>query len=188
MFAVQLVGILQGVERPGSVYSIMPQWWHLMVLQYVAASFHLPSVSTTDINILQYPKPYKQCEIPTIPAVVISKVLLPQSNIMTAFVHCHRWLFCDISSSLQTYRNHNVTQFTVLFIMVISCWTIKTLPKISNSTFCSLIAYWSGPRERWREKVERDLQMLGVRRWRQLVIDREKWRGIVRQAKTHSRP
>jgi len=21
------VGILQGVERPGSVYSIMPQWW-----------------------------------------------------------------------------------------------------------------------------------------------------------------
>jgi hypothetical protein len=26
MYAVLLVGILQSVERPGSVYSIMPQW------------------------------------------------------------------------------------------------------------------------------------------------------------------
>jgi hypothetical protein len=29
------------------------------------------------------------------------------------------------------------------------------------------------PRKRWREEVERDLQVLGVRRWRELVIDRE---------------
>jgi hypothetical protein len=42
------------------------------------------------------------------------------------------------------------------------------------------------PRKGWREEVERDLQMLGVRRWKELVIDREKWRGIVRQAKAHS--
>jgi len=42
------------------------------------------------------------------------------------------------------------------------------------------------PRERWREEVERDLQVLGVRRWRELVIDRDKWRGIVRQAKAHN--
>jgi len=28
------------------------------------------------------------------------------------------------------------------------------------------------PRKGWRE-VERDLQVLGVRRWRELVIDRE---------------
>jgi len=42
------------------------------------------------------------------------------------------------------------------------------------------------PRKRWRKEVERDLQVLGVRRWRELVIDREKWRGIVRQAKAHS--
>ena len=26
--------------------------------------------------------------------------------------------------------------------------------------------------------MERDLQVLGVRRWRELVIDREKWRGV----------
>jgi hypothetical protein len=37
-----------------------------------------------------------------------------------------------------------------------------------------------------REEVERDLQVLEVRRWRELVIDRDKWRGIVRQAKAHS--
>jgi len=28
--------------------------------------------------------------------------------------------------------------------------------------------------------------VLGVRRWKELVTDREKWRGIVRQAKAHS--
>jgi len=42
------------------------------------------------------------------------------------------------------------------------------------------------PRKGWREEVGRDLQVLGVRRWRELLIDREKWRGIVRQAKAHS--
>jgi hypothetical protein len=41
---------------------------------------------------------------------------------------------------------------------------------------------WKG----WTEEVERDLQVLGVRRWREFVIDRDKWRGIVRQAKAHS--
>jgi len=35
-------------------------------------------------------------------------------------------------------------------------------------------------------KVERDFQVLGVRRWRELVKNREKWRGIVRQAKAHN--
>ena len=30
------------------------------------------------------------------------------------------------------------------------------------------------PRKRWKEEVERDLQVLGVRRWRELVVDREK--------------
>jgi len=42
------------------------------------------------------------------------------------------------------------------------------------------------PRKRWKEEVERVLQVLGVSRWRELVADRKKWNGIVRQAKTHS--
>ena len=33
------------------------------------------------------------------------------------------------------------------------------------------------PRKRWKEEVERDLQVLGVRRWRWLVADGKKWGG-----------
>jgi len=33
------------------------------------------------------------------------------------------------------------------------------------------------PRKRWEEEVERDLQVLGVRRWRELVADRKKMEG-----------
>jgi hypothetical protein len=42
------------------------------------------------------------------------------------------------------------------------------------------------PRKRRKEEVERDLQVLGVRRWRELATDRKKWQGIFRQAKAHS--
>jgi len=42
------------------------------------------------------------------------------------------------------------------------------------------------PGKGWREEVERDLQVLEVRRWRELVTDRTKLRDIVRQAKAHS--
>jgi len=42
------------------------------------------------------------------------------------------------------------------------------------------------PRKRWKEEVERDLRVLGVRRWRELVADRKKWKDNVRQAKAHS--
>ena len=42
------------------------------------------------------------------------------------------------------------------------------------------------PRKRWKEKVERELHVLGVRRWRELVADRKKGKDIVRQAKAHS--
>jgi len=42
------------------------------------------------------------------------------------------------------------------------------------------------PRKRWKEEVESNLQVLGVRKWRELVADRKKWKDIVRQAKAHS--
>ena len=41
------------------------------------------------------------------------------------------------------------------------------------------------PRERWKEELERDLQVLGVRRWRDLMTGRKKWKEIVRKAKAH---
>ena len=42
------------------------------------------------------------------------------------------------------------------------------------------------PRKGWKEEVERDLQVLEVSRWRELVADRKKWKDIFRQAKAHS--
>jgi hypothetical protein len=42
------------------------------------------------------------------------------------------------------------------------------------------------PRKGWEEEVERDLQVLGVRRWRELGKKKKKWKDIVRQAKTYS--
>jgi len=34
-------------------------------------------------------------------------------------------------------------------------------------------------RKRWKEEVERDLQVLGVRRWRELVADKKKRKDIL---------
>jgi hypothetical protein len=34
------------------------------------------------------------------------------------------------------------------------------------------------PRKGLKEEVERDLQVLGVRRWRELVANRKKWKDI----------
>ena len=42
------------------------------------------------------------------------------------------------------------------------------------------------PRKGRKEAVERDLKVLGVRRWRKLVADRKIWKDIVREAKAHS--
>jgi hypothetical protein len=36
------------------------------------------------------------------------------------------------------------------------------------------------PRKRWKEVVERDLQVLGVRSWRAFATDRKKRQDIVR--------
>ena len=42
------------------------------------------------------------------------------------------------------------------------------------------------PGKAWKEEVERDLQVLGVRIWKVLVTDRKKWKDIVRQAKAQN--
>jgi len=41
-------------------------------------------------------------------------------------------------------------------------------------------------RKRCKEEVESALQVLGVRRWRELVAGRKKWNDIFRQTKAHS--
>jgi len=128
MFTVLLVGILKGVERPRSVYSTMPQWCHLTVLQ--AASFHLPSVSIANSNTVQYTKPYQQCEIATIPDLVISKMLLPQfSIIMAASVHSHSSLFFDVSSCLPKYNKHNIKNLYFYSVRPLAAEPLRLLPK-----------------------------------------------------------
>jgi len=42
-------------------------------------------------------------------------------------------------------------------------------------------------RKTWKEEAERYLEVLGVRRWTELVADRKKWNDIVRQVKAHRR-
>ena len=42
------------------------------------------------------------------------------------------------------------------------------------------------PRKRWKDEEKKDLQALGVRKWRELVADRKKWKDIVRLAKANS--
>ena len=63
----------------------------------------------------------QQYEIPTIPAVMISKVLLLQSDIMAAFVHSNSKFFSDVYPDLPTHSNHNITQFKVILITAICC-------------------------------------------------------------------
>jgi hypothetical protein len=41
-------------------------------------------------------------------------------------------------------------------------------------------------RKGWKEEAERDLQVPGVRRWRELATEEKKWKDIVRQTKVHS--
>jgi hypothetical protein len=61
------------------------------------------------------------------------------------------------------------------------------MPKIIFSQELEGMRRRGRPRKRWKEEVERDLQVLGVRRWRELATDRKNWQNIVRQAKAHSR-
>jgi len=99
MFEVLLAGILQGVEHPGSVYSIMTTSNGVTVY----GSKFPPTVSK---HCQHQPsaihKTIQQYETPTIPAAVISKVLLPQSNIMAASVDNHSNLFSVVSPGLPT--------------------------------------------------------------------------------------
>jgi hypothetical protein len=95
-----------------------------------AASFHLPSVSTANTNTVQHPTPHQQYETPTIPAVVISKVLLPQSNIMAAVVHGHSNIMAAFFTA--------TTIFTLTFLQ--ACQHKNN--NISNSTehpYCQIL-------------------------------------------------
>jgi len=115
-FALAFEGFLQAVERPGSVHTIMPTSNGVTV----CGSQFPPAVSKhCQHQHSAIPKTVQQCAIPTIAAVMMSNVLLPQFNIMAAFVNSHNSLFFDVSPGLPIYNNHNVTKYTFLFSTVI---------------------------------------------------------------------
>ena len=42
------------------------------------------------------------------------------------------------------------------------------------------------PRKRWTADIEEDIQIMGIRRWRNQCKDRAGWKRITEKAKTHS--
>ena len=42
------------------------------------------------------------------------------------------------------------------------------------------------PRKRWLQDVEQDMRRMGIRGWKGKVQDRDEWRKIVKEAKTHN--
>ena len=44
------------------------------------------------------------------------------------------------------------------------------------------------PKNRWMDVVERDVrQLMGLRNWRRIAMDRREWRGLLREAKARHR-
>jgi hypothetical protein len=39
------------------------------------------------------------------------------------------------------------------------------------------------PKRRWIEEVERELKRMGVKDWKRLALERDKWKKIVEEAK-----
>jgi len=77
-------------------------------------------------------KTTQQYETPTIPAVVISKVLLPQSNIMAAFVRGNSSLLCDVCPDLPTYNNHNIRTLNFHSVQTLPADPLTLMHKMSN--------------------------------------------------------
>jgi len=42
------------------------------------------------------------------------------------------------------------------------------------------------PRTRWIAGIEEDMQIMGIRRWRNQCTERAEWKRITEKAKTHS--
>jgi len=67
--------------------------------------------------------------MPTIPAVVLPKVLFPQSDIMAAFVHSNSSRLSDVSSCLPTYNKHNITKLNFYSVQPLPSDPLTLLPQ-----------------------------------------------------------
>jgi len=96
------------------------------------------------------PKTIQQYVIPTIPALVISKVLLPQSIIIAAFFHSYSSLFSDVSSCLQTNNNNNIKYFKYTWCIQYSQILLTPKTPVQSAQFrhtrvLQLYSLWSFP-------------------------------------------
>jgi hypothetical protein len=85
-----------------------------------------------------------------------------------------------------------VKQGTIYKILQIKMvWTCRNDAKPknakTNSSICKEGTRKRGrPRKRWKDVVEEDLNVMGIKNGRAAVRDRRKWRKIVFQAKIHN--
>jgi hypothetical protein len=42
-----------------------------------------------------------------------------------------------------------------------------------------------GPRNRWQDEVLKDIRVLGMKNWPEVVMDRAAWHDLVEKSKTH---
>jgi hypothetical protein len=42
------------------------------------------------------------------------------------------------------------------------------------------------PRKRWIEDIEKDIQIIGIKEWKELCKERAEWKKITEKAKPHS--
>jgi len=128
---VLLAGILQGAEHPGSVAASC----HVLTANGVTAcgSQFPPTVGKHCQH--QHSATHKitqQYETPTIAAVVIFKVLLPQSNTMAAFVRSYSSLVSDVCPDLPTCNNHNIRTLNFHSVQPLPADPPTLMPKMSK--------------------------------------------------------
>ena len=110
----------------------MLQWWHLMVLQYVAASFHLPSVSTANINTVQYPKPYSNMKYQQSQLLWYPRCCFLSPTSRQPLFTATAVSSTDVSSCLPKYNNHNITKLNFYSVQPLPADPLTLLPTMSN--------------------------------------------------------
>jgi len=81
---------------------------------------------------MQYTKPYTQYDSARNPAVVISKVLLPQSNITAALVHSNSSLMTGVASRLPKLNKHNIKKLNFYSVLPLRAQPLTLVLEMSN--------------------------------------------------------
>jgi hypothetical protein len=63
---------------------------------------------------------------------------------------------------------------------------VERMPKQTKAATIEGTRKRGRPCKRWKDEVEEDLNIMGIKNWRAAARDRQKWRTIVLQARVHS--